>query len=78
MASCEDFPCCGHESGCCPDYDPDTGKQLNMRCVCGAEVPLASRYSICAGCMSAPDPDDPYDGDRDYDEDDYDAEQQHW
>jgi hypothetical protein len=69
MARCEDFPCCGHESGCCPDYDTDTGKQLNMVCVCGAKLPLTSKYSICSGCMR--DPDDPYDG-PDYDEyDDY-------
>jgi len=50
MARCEDFPCCGHEQGCCPDFD-DTGKQLNMRCTCGAVVPLHSRSSICTPCM---------------------------
>jgi len=51
MARCEDFPCCGHESGCCPDFDPDTGKQLNMKCTCGATVPLTSRSSLCEGCL---------------------------
>jgi len=51
MARCEDFPCCGHELGCCPDYDPVTGEQLNMKCTCGATVPLTSRYSICEGCL---------------------------
>ena len=51
MARCEDFPCCGHESGCCPDYDPETGRQLNMKCTCGATVPLGSRYSLCEGCL---------------------------
>ena len=68
MARCEDFPCCGHEPGCCPDFK--NGRQLNMRCVCGAEVPIESRYSICESCMR--DPDDPhnyYDEDEDYDED---------
>lgn len=59
MARCEDFPCCGHESGCCPDYD-ESGRQLNMRCVCGAAVPVDNRYSICDGCLSSPDEDDPY------------------
>ena len=54
--ACEDFPCCGHESGCCPDFD-DAGNQLNMVCLCGAEVPLSSRVSICAGCLSGPDSD---------------------
>lgn len=51
MSYCEDFPACGHESGCCPDFDPDTGKQLNMRCTCGATVPIDSRFSVCDGCL---------------------------
>lgn len=46
---CEDFPCCGHEQGCCPDYD-ESGRQLNMKCTCGASVPLSSRSSLCDGC----------------------------
>ena len=54
MAWCEDFPCCGHEMGCCPDFDPNTGRQLNMKCVCGATVPLSSRSSICQGCLYPP------------------------
>lgn len=58
MPSCEDFPCCGHEVGCCPDFD-ESGKQLNMKCVCGATVPLGGS-SLCQGCLV--DPDDPYDG----------------
>jgi hypothetical protein len=57
MARCEDFPCCGHELGCCPDFDPDTGIQMNMVCVCGAKLPVTARYSICDGCMR--DRDDP-------------------
>lgn len=67
--ACEDFPCCGHEPGCCPDFD-ENGQQLNMVCVCGAKLPVDSRYSICDGCMR--DGDDPYsDDERDYyDEDD--------
>lgn len=51
---CEDFPCCGHEQGCCPDYDA-SGKQLNMKCVCGATLPINSRSSICDACMHAYD-----------------------
>lgn len=51
MARCEDFPCCGHEPGCCPDRDPETGEQLNMKCTCGATVPLGSRFSICEDCL---------------------------
>lgn len=60
MSRCEDFPCCGHESGCCPDFDPDTGKQLNMKCVCGATVPLTSRSSLCAGCLRRGNDDDEF------------------
>lgn len=52
MARCEDYPCCGHELGCCPDYDPDTGRQLNMKCTCGAVLPVNNRYSICDSCMN--------------------------
>ena len=55
MARCEDFPCCGHELGCCPDFDEETGRQLNMVCVCGAKLPITARFSICDGCMRDPD-----------------------
>lgn len=67
MARCEDFPCCGHELGCCPDFDPETGEQLNMVCVCGAKLPLNSRFSICATCIRR----DPETGEFDSDEDEY-------
>lgn len=74
MAQCEDFPCCGHESGCCPDYD-ESGKQLNMKCTCGATVPIDNRSSLCDDCLNS-NPDDPYDdesGRADYEyEDEYD------
>lgn len=52
---CEDFPCCGHESGCCPDSDPKTGEQLDMKCVCGASVPLNSPSSLCRTCLMSDD-----------------------
>lgn len=48
---CEDFPCCGHEAGCCPDFD-ESGKQLNMKCTCGATLPIDSRFSICDSCLN--------------------------
>jgi len=56
--ACEDYPCCGHEAGCCPDYD-ESGKQLNMVCVCGAKLPVDNPSSLCDHCLSH-DPDDPY------------------
>lgn len=52
MARCEDWPCCRHEAGCCPDFDEETGEQLNMVCTCGAKIPVNSRYSICSSCLS--------------------------
>lgn len=76
MARCEDYPCCGHEQGCCPDYD-ESGRQLNMRCTCGAVLPVSNRYSICDSCLNTPepgeDPGDYYDcGENDYyDDEDY-------
>lgn len=72
MARCEDFPCCGHESGCCPDFD-SAGRQLNMKCVCGATLPINNPVSICNACLR--DPDDPCNDDffgfDDYEDDDY-------
>ena len=66
MAQCEDFPCCGHERGCCPDFDPETGAQLNMVCTCGAKLPINNPSSICDRCLRA--------GDDDFDRGDYDDE----
>lgn len=57
MARCEDFPACGHELGCCPDFD-ENGKQLNMICTCGAVLPPDNPYSICNACLYRSDPDD--------------------
>lgn len=74
MATCEDFPCCGHELNCCPDFDPETGEQLNMKCVCGATVPLDSPTSLCGECYR--DSLDEIDGGPDYGDrdDDLDAD----
>lgn len=71
MARCEDYPCCGHEMGCCPDFDA-SGKQLNMKCVCGATVPLNSRSSLCSGCLQRAAREDGDFDDEDYaDDEDY-------
>lgn len=71
MARCEDFPACGHELGCCPDFD-ESGRQLNMVCVCGAKLPIDSRYSICASCMR--DPDDPDQWDEEFEDEEFDED----
>lgn len=70
MSHCEDFPCCGHELGCCPDFDPETGRQLNMKCTCGATVPLGGS-SICRGCLYGPEDDEAYDDPYAFFDDDY-------
>lgn len=74
MARCEDYPCCGHEAGCCPDYD-ENGRQLNMKCVCGATVPLGSRSSLCHSCLMADDPEWPDHYDRRQEDSDLDDDQ---
>lgn len=65
MSQCIDFPCCGHESGCCPSFDDD-GRQIDMKCTCGASVPLSSRSSICESCFNRLD-EDPNDWDHEAD-----------
>jgi hypothetical protein len=63
MSRCEDYPCCGHELGCCPDFDDNTGQQLNMICTCGAKLPINNPSSICDGCLNRPAPGDERDQD---------------
>ena len=42
---CEDFPCCGHEPGDCPD---ESGR---FTCVmCGVRLPKKAPSSICRRC----------------------------
>ncbi len=69
--SCEDFPCCGHEYGCCPSYD-HTGRQTNMICVCGAELPIDNPTSICNSCLRDNDDFEDMDDARDWEDDCYD------
>ena len=59
--ACEDYPCCGHEAGCCPDFD-QSGRQLNMRCTCGAVLPVHNRSSICDSCLRRGRDSESYDG----------------
>jgi len=65
---CEDFPCCGHELGCCPRYN-DAGQQLDMVCTCGARLPINNRSSICDSCLDSGD--DECFGRDDGDDDDF-------
>ena len=72
MAMCEDFPCCGHEMGCCPRFD-ESGRQLDMVCTCGARLPVHNRYSICDRCLRMEEDgcyDDDCDNEEDCDDDD--------
>lgn len=70
---CEDYPCCGHELGCCPSFSED-GRQLDMVCVCGARLPVGHYSSCCEGCLREAFDDPAYgygyeDEDEDHDED---------
>ena len=50
MARCEDYPCCGHESGDCPQ--PDSQGRPRWKCVeCGKRLSLKASSSICTSCM---------------------------
>lgn len=51
MSVCEDFPCCGHEFGCCPSYD-ETGSQTDMKCTCGVSLPIDNGSSLCDDCLN--------------------------
>lgn len=47
---CEDYPCCGHESGDCPRIDSQ-GRE-RWRCTeCSRELPLNASSSICSRCQ---------------------------
>jgi hypothetical protein len=56
MARCEDYPCCGHEAGDCPD------SQGRFTCVeCGKRLSRKATSSICPKClrqMARREPDD--------------------
>lgn len=54
MPRCEDWPCCGHEPGECPDYDRK-GNVIRKCAGCQARIPVNSRYSLCQGCMDRMD-----------------------
>ena len=45
MARCEDWPCCGHEAGGCPNEDGTANC-----CRCGGRLPERSRSSMCDHC----------------------------
>ena len=70
MPRCEDFPCCGHEGGCCPNYD-SAGRQTDMVCTCGARLPVNARYSICESCLDDGEDDRLYQEYEDYRGDDW-------
>ena len=59
MTTCEDFPCCGHEAGCCPRYD-ESGRQLDMVCTCGKRLPVDNPVSVCNTCLNGVDEDSDY------------------
>lgn len=65
MPRCEDYPCCGHEAGDCPD---SSGR---MTCVeCGKRLAKNATSSICAKCLRKMNFND-YDSDYDFYNRDY-------
>jgi hypothetical protein len=76
MARCEDYPCCGHEMGCCPNYD-SAGRQLDMVCTCGARLPVTNRSSLCDSCLRYGSVDDD-DVRYNYGQDDWDRAEEVW
>lgn len=49
-ARCEDYPCCGHEPGGCPNNDG-----THNCATCGKKLPPNSRSSICEKCRRRDD-----------------------
>lgn len=50
MARCEDYPCCGHEPGDCPEID--SKGRARYRCVeCGKRLRPNATSSICGSCQ---------------------------
>ena len=68
--ACEDFPCCGHENSCCPNYDA-SGRQLDMVCLCGKRLPRNNPVSICNSCLNDSAREDGYYDDVDESMDDW-------
>lgn len=55
MPRCEDFPCCGHAAGDCPD------SQGRMTCVeCGRKLAKNASSSICPKCLKRMNSDPDY------------------
>jgi len=45
MNRCEDYPCCGHEDGGCPNEDG------TFNCAqCGRRLPKNSSSAVCSPC----------------------------
>jgi hypothetical protein len=60
---CEDYPCCGHEDGGCPNSDGT----FNC-CTCGAKLPIDSTSAMCRRCHREMDRrEDGYEMGGDYD-----------
>lgn len=63
-ARCEDYPCCGHEDGGCPNRDG------TFNCArCGKKLPKNNKSSLCNKCIKILDRlyyEDPTGQDLDY------------
>ena len=50
---CEDYPCCDHGEGGCPDRD-EKGRKTYKCVQCGASLPHDTTSSICIKCRTNP------------------------
>lgn len=49
--ACEDYPCCGHETGDCPVIDEDGSRR--WKCAgCDTILKVRARSSLCNHCVN--------------------------
>jgi len=64
--ACEDYPCCGHESGDCPRLD-SKGRERWTCVACGEILSFKAVSSICTRCLKrAARDEDSFGGDHNY------------
>ena len=49
---CEDYPCCGHESGGCPVVSEDGTERFRCAC-CSVLMPPRATSAVCQPCHKA-------------------------
>ena len=47
--ACEDYPCCGHEAGGCPQIDENGAERFRCAC-CSVLMAPKARSAVCEPC----------------------------